>query len=140
MTSLKEIVETIKEIDLKPDEVELLEDCESVTNIIIGQVLELLQNPEMREDILWLQSQHSKPNAKRWRNIVELTESLFSAAGGSERVKRYHSIEAPCREVSMEEIESIEDPEIKETVLKIRHIHDNMLERMTRTISKTYYE
>ena len=140
MSSLSKIVDTIKEIELKPDEVELLEDCESVTNIIIGQVLEFIQDPEMREDILWLQGQHSKPNAKRWRNIVELTERLFKEAGGSKRVKKYHEIEAPCREVSLEEINSIDDPEVKETVLKIRHIHDNMLIRMTRTITKTYYE
>ena len=140
MASIADIIKTIKEIELKPDEVELLEDCESVTNIIIGQVLELIQDPEMREDILWLQGQHKKANTKRWGNIVELTETLFKEAGGSKRVKRYHEIEAPCREVSMEEIHSIDDPEVRETVLKIRHIHDNMLERMTRTISKTYYE
>ncbi|TFH12982.1 hypothetical protein E4H04_12795 [Candidatus Bathyarchaeota archaeon] len=140
MASLSKIVNTIKEIELKSDEVELLEDCESVTNIIIGQVLEMIQDPEMREDIQWLQRQHSKPNAKRWRNIVELTERLFNEAGGSKRIRRYHEIEAPCREVSLEEINSIDDPEVKETVLKIRHIHDNMLIRMTRTITKTYYE
>lgn len=140
MASIADIIKTIKEIELKPDEVELLEDCESVTNIIIGEVLELIQDPKMREDILWLQGQHKKANAQRWGNIVELTETLFKEAGGSKRVKRYHEIEAPCREVSMEEINSIDDPEIKETILKIRNIHDNMLIRMTRTITKTYYK
>ena len=140
MASIADIIKTIKEIELKPDEVELLEDCESVTNIIIGEVLELIQDPKMREDILWLQGQHKKANAQRWGNIVELTETLFKEAGGSKRVKRYHEIEAPCREVSMEEINSIDDPEIKETILKIRNINDNMLIRMTRTITKTYYK
>ena len=140
MASLSYIVETIKEIELKPDEVELLEDCESVTNIMIGQVLEMISDPEMREDIKWLQEQHKKANAKRWGRVVELAEKLFKEAGGSTRIKRYHSIEASCREVSLEEIDSIEDPEIRETILKVRHIHDNMLERMTKTISKTYFE
>jgi hypothetical protein len=138
MASLNEIIETIQEIGLKPEEVELLEDSEAVTNIIIGPVLEMIKDPEMREDIRWLQDQHRKANAKRWRNIVERTERLFKESGGGKRIRRYHEIEAPCREVSLEEIESIENPEIKETVLKIRHIHDNTLERMTRTIAECY--
>jgi hypothetical protein len=140
MASIDDIVDTIKEIDLRAEEVELLEDCESVTNIMIGQVLDMISDPEMRDDIKWLQDQHKKANAKRWNRIAKLAENLFKEAGGSKRIKRYHSIEASCREVSLDEINSIADPEVREAVLKIRHIHDNMLERMTRTISKTYYE
>ena len=140
MTSIDEIVNIIKEIDLKPGEVELLENCESVTNIMIGQVLEMLSDPEMKEDVLWLQEKHKKANAKRWTRVKELAETLFKEAGGSKRIKRYHSIEAACREVSLDQIDAIEDVDIRETVLKVRHIHDNMLERMTETISKTYFE
>ena len=140
MASIDEIVYTIKEIELKPDEVELFEDCESVTNIMIGQILEMLSDQEMKNDVLWLQEQHKKANAKRWTRIKELAENLFEEAGGSKRIKRYHSIEAACRNVSLEDIDTIEDAEIRETVLKVRYIHDNMLERMTQTISKTYFE
>jgi hypothetical protein len=140
MASLNEIIQTLQEMDLKPDEVELLEDSEAVTNIIIGPVLEMITDPDMLEDILWLQDQHRKANAQRWRNIVERTEKLFKKAGGGKRIRRYHQIEAPCREVPLKEIESIEDTELRETVLKIRHIHDNTLERMTRTISECYHE
>ena len=139
MASIDEIIDTIKDIDLKPGEVELLEDCESVTNIMIDPVLEILSD-EMKEDIQWLQEEHKKANTKRWTRIKELAEKLFKEAGGSKRIKKYHSIEAACRKVSLEEIEAIEDTDIKEIVLKVRHIHDNMLERMTRTISKTYFE
>lgn len=134
------ILRVIDEMDLKPSGVELLEDCEMVTNLIIGQVLEMMENPEMRKDVLWLQSQHVKPNKKRWTNIVELTESLWERAGGGDRVKAYHSIEAACREISDEDIQSIADPEIRETVTKIRHIHDNPLIRITKITSKCYYE
>lgn len=140
MASIDEIVETIKEIDLKPGEVELLEDCEMVTNIIIGQVLQMISDPKMREDILWLQEQHRKPNAKRWNRIVKLTEELFEKSGGGERVKSYHLIEAPCRDVPLEDIKAVSDPKIRETIMKIRHIHDDPLERITRIASKCYFE
>ena len=140
MASIDAIIKTIKEIDLKPGEVELLEDCESVTNIMIDPVLKMISDPEMKDDIQWLQEQHKKANSKRWSRVVELAENLFKEAGGSIRIKRYHSIEAACREVSLEEIDALEDADIRETILKVRYIHDNMLERMTRTISKTYYE
>ena len=76
------ILRVIDEMSLKPSEVELLEDCEMVTNLVIGQVLEMMGSKEMREDVLWLQAQHVKPNKKRWRNIVELTEELWEKAGG----------------------------------------------------------
>ena len=134
------ILRVIDEMDLKPTEVEHLEDCEMVTNLIIGQVLEMMESPEMRKDVLWLQEQHIKPNRKRWTNIVELTESLWEKAGGGDRVKKYHSIEESCREISDEDIRSIANPEIRETVTKIRHIHDNPLERITRIASKCYHE
>ena len=127
-------------MDLKPSEIELLEDCEMVTNLIIGQVLEMMESPEMRKDVLWLQAQHIKPNRKRWTRIVELTEGLWEKAGGGGRVKKYHSIEESCREISDEDIRSISDPEVRETVKKIRHIHDDPLERITRIASKCYYE
>jgi hypothetical protein len=139
--SLKEeILGTIKEMDLRPDEVELLEDCEMVTNIIIGEVLEMFDDPEMREDILWLQHEHRTPNKQRWINIVELTKSLWGEAGGGDRIKKYHTIESPCREITEEEIESINDPVARETIRKIKHIHDNTLERITRVASKCYYK
>ena len=134
------VLRVIGEMDLKPSEIELLEDCEMVTNLIIGQVLEMMEDPEMRKDVLWLQEQHIKPNRKRWTRIVELTESLWEKTGGGGRVKKYHSIEELCREISDEDIRSIADPEIRETVVKIRHIHDDPLERITRIASKCYYE
>jgi len=134
------ILRVIDEMSLKPSEVELLEDCEMVTNLIIGQVLELMGSKEMREDVLWLQAQHVKPNKKRWANIVELTEELWKKAGGGSRVKAYHSIEAACREISEEDIQSIADPKVRETVTKIRHIHDNPLIRITKIASKCYHE
>lgn len=140
MVSLREVIDTIREIDLKLGEVEILEDCESVTNIMIGPVLDLLSDQVLRDDVIWLQNQHRKANDERWGNIVELAESLFKEAGGGKRVKKYHSIEAACREASLEEIVSIEDPEIRKTILKVRHIHDNMRERMAGTIAKTYRE
>ena len=136
----EEIIETIREIDLKSAEVELLEDCEMVTNIIIGEVLEMFKSSEMREEILWLQHEHRIANKQRWTNIVELTKKLWAEAGGGERVKRYHSIEAPCREITEEEIESIADPEVRETIRKIKHIHDNTLERIMKVASKCYYK
>jgi hypothetical protein len=134
------ILRVIDEMGLNPTEVELLEDCEMVTNLIIGQVLDMVGSEEMREDVLWLQAQHVKPNKKRWTNIVEFTEDLWEKAGGGVRVKAYHSIEAACREISDEEIRSIADPEVRETVTKIRHIHDNPLIRITKIASKCYHE
>ena len=134
------ILRVIGEIDLMPSEIELLEDCEMVTNLIIGQVLEMMENPEMRNDVLWLQEQHINPNRKRWMNLVELTEDLWEKAGGGGRVKKYHSIEESCRKISDEDIQSITDLEVREAVKKIRHIHDDPLERITRIASKCYYE
>ena len=56
------ILRVIDEMSLEPSEVELLEDCEMVTNLIIGQVLEMMGSEEMREDVLWLQAQHHAPH------------------------------------------------------------------------------
>jgi hypothetical protein len=134
------ILRVIGEMDLKPSEIEHLEDCEMVTNLIIGQVMEMMDDPEMRKDVLWLQAEHIKPNMKRWTRIVRLTKNFWEKAGGGGRVKKYHSIEESCREISDEDLQSIAEPEVREIVKKIRHIHDDPIERITRIASKCYYE
>lgn len=136
----EKILRVINEIKLAPSEIELLEDCEMVTNLAIGQVINMMDNPEMKDDVLWLQERHIVPNGKRWARIAELTERLWNKVGGGERVKKYHSIEASCREITIEEIQSIHDEEVRETILKIRHIHDKPLERLTRIAAECYYE
>jgi hypothetical protein len=138
---LKEkIIQVIEEIDLKLAEIEQIEDCEMITNLIIGQVLEMINDSKMKKDILQLQREHAKPNKQRWTKIVENTMKLWEKAGGGDRILKYHSIEQPCREISIKEINSLENPKHREIILKIRHIHDNPLERLTRIASTSYSE
>jgi hypothetical protein len=134
------LIEEIRRLGIRPGEVETLERCEAVTNLIIGEVLPMFADPRLVEDIRWLQAAHRGPNMQRWRNIVELTEALFGEAGGAERVKGYHSLEQPCKEVSDEELASIEDAEARETIARIRHIHEATLRRMTYLVEKCYYK
>ena len=134
------LVEKIKQIEIKPDDVETLERCETITNLIIDEVLQMFTDPELVEGIRWLQAAHREPNKHRWLNIVELTSRLMDEAGGVERVKAYHSLEQPCKDVTDEEIGLIDDPQIRETILRIKHIHEETLKRMTYLIENCYYK
>lgn len=134
------LIEEIKRLEIRPDEVETLERCETITNLIIDDVLSMFSDPKLVEDIKWLQAAHLEPNKHRWRNIVELTEDMLAEAGGASRVKEYHSLEQPCKEVSDEELALIEDAEIRETIVKIKHIHEATLRRMTYLVEKCYYK
>jgi hypothetical protein len=134
------LIEEIKRLEIRPDEAETLERCETVTNFIIDDVLPMFADPRLVEDIRWLQAAHREPNNQRWRNIVELTEGLFGEAGGAERVKEYHSLEQPCKEVSDEELAMIEDAETRETIARVKHIHEATLRRMFYLVEKCYYK
>lgn len=90
----------------------------------------MFTDPQMVEDIKWLQEAHRGPNQKRWENIVELTEKLFSEVGGTERVKGYHMLEQPCKEVSDEELARA----------ATQHIHEATLKCMTWLVEKCYYK
>ena len=138
--STLKLIGDIKRLNISPDEVETLERCETVTNLIIDDVLQMFTDPQIIEDIKWLQEAHRGPNKKRWENIVELTEKLFNEVGGFERVKGYHMLEQPCKEVSEEELALIKDNETRETINKIKHIHEATLKRMTWLVEQCYYK
>ncbi|MCW4014181.1 MAG: hypothetical protein NWF07_14510 [Candidatus Bathyarchaeota archaeon] len=135
-----ELIEDINRLGVSCEEVETLERCETITNLIIDEVFTMFNDPKLVEDLKWLQMEHRTPNMHRWRNIVELTESMFSEVGGAERVKGYHMLEQPCKDVTDEELELIEDKETSDTIHKIKHIHEATLKRMSYLVEKCYYK
>jgi hypothetical protein len=132
------LAEDIKRLGVKPDEVETLERCEAITNLVIEPVFGLFSDDDLVEDIMWLQDAHREPNGRRWRNIVELAEALFEEAGGSGRVKDYHALEQPCKDVSDEELALIDDAVVRETIAKIKGIHGETKKRMTFLVERCY--
>ncbi len=132
------LVEDIRRLGVKPGEVEVLEQCEAVTNLVIDPVFGLFSDEGLVEDIKWLQDAHREPNGRRWRNIVELAEALFAAAGGGEMVKDYHALEQPCKDVSDEELALIDEVDVRETIAKIKGIHGETRRRMTALVEQCY--
>ena len=132
------LVENIKQLGIKPGEVETLEKCEAITNLVIDPVFDLYGDDRLVEDIKWLQDNHREPNAHRWRNIVELTKALFKEAGGGGRVKDYHALEQPCKDVSDEDLALIDDAEVRETIKLIKCIHSQTRRRMTGLVERCY--
>ena len=133
------LIQKIEKLQINSDEIETLEQCEAVTNLIIDEVMISLDK-ELIKDVKWLQEAHREPNRQRWLNLVELTENLFREAGGATKVKAYHELEQPCQEITKEDLEAIQDVQTREIIMKIKHIHEQTLQRMTGLIEKCYYK
>ena len=132
------LVEDIKRLGVKPGEVETLEQCEAITNLVVEPVFGLFNDDSLVEDIKWLQDAHREPNGRRWSNIVELARALFDEAGKGCRVKDYHALEQPCKDVSDEELALIDDVEVRETIALIKGIHGETRRRMTGLVERCY--
>ena len=132
------LIQKIEKLQINSDEIETLEQCEAVTNLIIDEVMISLDK-ELIKDVKWLQEAHREPNRQRWLNLVELTENLFREAGVATKVKAYE-LEQPCQEITKEDLEAIQDVQTREIIMKIKHIHEQTLQRMTGLIEKCYYK
>lgn len=137
---LERATRLIGEIDLKIEEVDKLEDCEAISAMITSEVLDLIQDPDLKKAILWLKTAHDViPSIRRWRrNFAEVTKRLFEKAGGGERVKRYHELEQVCDSLQERDLESLTDARLTETIRAVKHVHDDMLERRINLVKRIH--
>ncbi len=136
--NLAKAVEAAHVLGLRAGEVETLEESEAVTSLCLPQVLDLITDEKTREDVRWLQAAHVRQNNHRWTNVANLVTELFAKSGGAVRVRAYHEMEAFVTALSLSEIESVGDGEVKDALMAIKFIHTKTQERMVRLVSKCY--
>jgi len=116
---------------------EKYEECEAIARLAPREVVDLIDDPQVKEGVDWLKKAHGNiPSIAEWRKTFAQTiQSLFKEAGGIDRVKRWHELEAICEEISEEELKNV-DKNLREAITWVQHVHDNSSERNVEIIRK----
>ena len=138
IVNLQMAEESANKIKLTAADVETLEYAEAITSLAIPEVLDLIDDPVTRADVVWLQRAHMRQNNRRWVRVADQIVKLFAESGGAERVKQYHELEQLVAGLSEEEIKQVEDLVIRGALLAVKQIHTHTRERMTRLVAYCY--
>lgn len=136
---LKRIESLIRELKVeKRADANKYEGCETIARLAPKEVVDLIDDPKIKEGITWLKRVHGNiPEVATWRRAFAKTIlSLFEEAGGMERVKKWHALEGLCDKVPEKELKKI-DKNLREAIMWVKRVHDSSPERRLKIIKKT---
>jgi hypothetical protein len=128
----------IRELGIEePSKAEKYEECETVARLAPQEVVDLIDDPRVREDINWIKEAHKDiPDIIKWkRAFTQTILSFFKETEGIERIKKWHELEQICDEISEEELKSV-DKNLREAIGWVHHIHDDSPKRRIEIIKR----
>lgn len=121
----------IRELEMRElSDAEKYEKCETIAGLAPQEVVDLIEDPQVKEGVTWLRKAHKNiPSATKWKNAFAQTiQLLFKEVGGTDRVKKWHELEQVCGKISEEELKNA-DENLREAITLVQHIHDNFSEK-----------
>jgi len=128
----------IRELEMrKLQDAEKYEKCETIARLAPQEVVDLVDDPQVKEGVTWLKKAHRDIlSLVKWRKTFAQTiQLLFKEAGGIDRVKKWHELEEVCDKISEEELKNI-DKNSRDAITWVQHIHDNSPERRLEIIRR----
>lgn len=136
---IKKAEDLIRELGIRePSKAERYEKCETAARLAPQEVVDLVEDPEVREGVTWLKEVHKKgfPSLVKWKESFARTiQSLFEELGGVNQVKSWHELEGVCDKISEEELKGV-DKNLREAIGWVKHIHDRSPKRRIEVIKK----
>jgi len=128
----------IRELEMRelPD-AEKYEKCETIARLAPQEVVDLIDDPQVKEGVTWLKKAHRNiPSIAKWRkDFAQTIQLLFKEVGGMDRVKKWHELEEVCEKISEEGLKNV-DKNLREAITWVQHIHDNSPERRLEIIRR----
>ncbi|MBS3815658.1 MAG: hypothetical protein KGY45_03750 [Hadesarchaea archaeon] len=143
MSSEKDLINKakslIKDLEInEPSKAEGFEKCETLARMAPLEVIEMIEDPEVKDGVDWLKEAHKTgfPSLIKWREaFAQIIQSLFGEVGGIKKIKRWHELEAVCDEIPESELEELND-DLRKPIEWVKKIHDRTPERRTELINK----
>ena len=135
---IKKATTLIRELGMRElSDAEKYEKCETIARLASQEVVDLIDDPHVKEGVIWLKEAHKNiPSIAKWRKAFAQTiQTFFKEVGGMDRIKKWHELEAVCDKISDEELNNA-DKNSREAVTWVRHIHDNSPERRLEIIRR----
>lgn len=137
---LKRAVEIVEQLGVTPGNMHLFEDCELICNLIAPRPSHSTVAPEIWETAQWVRSLHEEWAKVEGQAYTEAARGIFAQLPGGgnpkEVITTYHQLEQLHRHISEESLATLADARVRDTILALRHIHDNPEKRRARIVER----
>lgn len=140
---LNRAVAVVKELGVTAENVQSFEDGERICGLIASK-LAAGEDEEVRQIAESVRELHKRNYANRSQSYVAAARDVFAKfpAKGAPRdiITAWHQLEQLCRELSEEDISSVEDAAVRDAFLAVRHVHDDLKERRIEFMKRYHLE
>ncbi|MBI2998857.1 MAG: hypothetical protein HYY46_10495 [Deltaproteobacteria bacterium] len=129
---LDRAVAIIEKMGVSAENVQRFEDGERICGLVASKLADG-EDEEVRQVAEWVRGLHKRNYAERSEAYVAAARDVFARfpAKGSPRdvITTWHQLEQLCRELSEEDISSIEDSATRDAIRAVTHVHDDLQQR-----------
>ncbi len=134
--SLKSARRIIVELKLMPEDVEKYEECEIISDLMDDEALKTVDDEALRKILVEMRALHAEVRRANYAAYADTAKSLFEKIPDRNYVLKYHALEGLSKEIGDEEIRRISDENIRNTLISVKHVHDNIAEKKANVIRR----
>jgi hypothetical protein len=127
--------EIVRLLSLRPENVELFEDCERICHDVASYSFPSFEGGEILETCRWVHRLHEPLYRDRIPRYLAAAKDVFDKlpVKGDTRaaITDYHQLEQLLNEIGNEELASIADENVRRTLKAVKVVHDNNLAKKT---------
>ena len=140
---LNRAIAIVRELGVTAENVQSFEDGERICGLIASK-LAAGEDEEVRQIADWVMALHKRNYAERSHAYVAAARDVIAKfpAKGAPRdvITTWHQLEQLCRELTDEDISSVEDAATRNGIQAVRHVHDDLKERRIEFIKRYHLE
>lgn len=126
----------IKEIKLTPENIDAYENCEIITDMMDEDVLNEINDQDFRKLLQDTRRLHSEVRRMNYPVYINMARELFEKIPDENYILRYHEVEQLSKRIKEQEIMQIKDVKLRETLERLKHIHDDIAIKKANIIRK----
>lgn len=126
----------VKGIKLTPKNMDSYEDCEIMADLMDDEMLKQIDDEDLRGLIQQMRKMHLEVRRINYKVYIDTAREIFGRIANRSSVLQYHQAEQLVKRISEEDIGGVKDPELRETLFRLKHIHDNIAEKKANVIRR----
>ncbi|MBM5804563.1 MAG: hypothetical protein FJZ49_00590 [Candidatus Verstraetearchaeota archaeon] len=134
--AIRRAAEIITEVKLTPQDVEAYERCEIISDLMDDEMLRQVDDEELRKILQEMRRLHVEVRRMNYAAYIDVAKELFGKIPDKRYVLKYHELEGLCKKIGEQEIRRIKDANVRGTLVKVKHIHDDIANKKANVIRR----
>ena len=126
---IMQVSKIAKKIELRPDNIDSYENCEVMADLMDEPLVKEIQDEGLRKLIVEMRKLHREVRRANYPVYIETAKEIFDRISNRSYVIDYHRAEQLVKEIPEAAIQQIAEPTLRETLLRLKHIHNNIAEK-----------